>query len=74
MHVELWSLARGKPHVMCEIRAKDGKLHIDTREPIPPPIQKDIVAQHGRIPGDKAFLESLPVEFNGSYLWAKLII
>lgn len=73
MHVELWANTKGRARIIAIIRAKNGGLSIEQKEPVPPTILKDIEYQRTRLPEDDAFLKFLPVEFSGSYYRASLV-
>jgi hypothetical protein len=73
MHVELWANTKGTSRVIAIIRAESGGLQIETKEPVPPAILKDIEQQRQRLSGDEEFLKFLPVEFSGTYYRATLI-
>jgi hypothetical protein len=74
MHVELWAMTGNQgARVMCTIRAENGGVQIQTNEPVPPPILRDIEMQRGRKTDDAEFLKSLEIEFSGSYYRAKFI-
>lgn len=73
MFVELWERTKGKTRVTGVIRVTDGELQIEEKEPLSPPIKGTIEAVRKRFPQDDEFLRALPMEFKGSYVWAKLI-
>jgi hypothetical protein len=73
MHVDLWANTKGQTRVMAVIRAAGGQVQVEEKEPVPPRIRQDIEKQRQRLPGDEAFLKSLPVEFSGTYYRAQFV-